>query len=66
MEHYQTNGTPQASTSKVSPVTPSESKDNITSDENCLPIELCTKCHHGFKVYVHNFPFYFTFYIAFT
>ncbi|XXG73559.1 hypothetical protein AAC387_Pa07g2458 [Persea americana] len=50
MEHYQTNGTPQSSTYKVSPVTPSESKDNITSEENCLPIELCTKCHHGFKL----------------
>lgn len=57
MEHYQTNGTPQSSTYKVSPVTPSESKDNITSEENCLPIELCTKCHHGFKVHV-TFCFY--------
>lgn len=56
MEHYQTNGTPQSATYKVSPVTPSESKDNITSEENCLPIELCTKCHHGFKVHV---PFCF-------
>lgn len=53
MEHYQSTCIPQPSISKLPPVTPTLSTVNIAKhEETFLPLELCSNCSHGFKVYV--------------
>ena len=53
MEHYQSTCTPQPSISKLPPVSPTLSKVDIAKHEEAfLPLELCSNCSHGFKVYL--------------
>jgi len=51
MEHYQTNGTPEGSTSKHTVFTPVAPRSNVAGpNEEALPPELCENCCHGSKV----------------
>ncbi|KAF4357186.1 hypothetical protein F8388_003333, partial [Cannabis sativa] len=52
VEQYQSSCTPQSTTSRLPPITPTtNSKSNfVRHDEACLPPELCSTCSHGSKL----------------
>ncbi|ONK58030.1 uncharacterized protein A4U43_C09F7220 [Asparagus officinalis] len=51
MEHYQSNGTPEGSTSKYAAFTPMGLTSNVTGPcEETIPLELRENCCHGFKL----------------
>ncbi|XAR56334.1 DNA helicase [Bertholletia excelsa] len=48
LEHYQSTYTPQPSSSKFPPISPTTSRNNVARDgETCLPPDLCFRCDHG-------------------
>ncbi|KAM6581019.1 hypothetical protein CsatA_004793 [Cannabis sativa] len=52
VEQYQSSCTPQSTTSRLPPITPTtNNKSNfVRQDEACLPPELCSTCSHGSKL----------------